>query len=320
MQRHRRAPTAAAGRPRRNDRRSISSRSMPATTSPSPRGRWWRPRCAGGAGRWRRGGRCCLAAAAARAGARLSRLVVILDGKPLQVNNPARCHADAAGGHAHHWCGAGGPGPAGQRGRHLQQPQRRRCRVSAITVSGPTKVTGRGQHAQPRASVRLPARHRRAKRAACAAKHLRAAGNARLPPPGDEHPMPAILDPVMAAYQRRPPPAATSTWASSTAWHACWWIRASCSAWKRIRPRRSRVAPIRSATSSWPRACRSSCGAACPTTSCCSVAAAGRLSQPAELQQAGDAHAGRSAGPARCRENFAAQWLILRSLATGNAG
>ena len=34
----------------------------------------------------------------------------------------------------------------------------------------------------------------------------------------------------------------------------------------------------------WPRACRSSCGAACRTTSCCEVAGSGKLHEPEELR------------------------------------
>ena len=62
-------------------------------------------------------------------------------------------------------------------------------------------------------------------------------------------------------------PRAASTPASRRSWSGCWSIRSSSSA-SRCR-RRLRIRPsTASATWNWPRACRSSCGAAFPTTSC----------------------------------------------------
>ena len=74
-----------------------------------------------------------------------------------------------------------------------------------------------------------------------------------------------------------------------------------------------RVCVIASATSSWRRGCRSSCGAASPTTSCSTSAVAGRLKDPAVLEQ----QVRRMLADPRRRSlvtNFAAQWLYLRDI------
>ena len=84
----------------------------------------------------------------------------------------------------------------------------------------------------------------------------------------------------------------TSKPASSRRWRACSSRRASSSASKTSR-RLSRLARrIASAIPSWPRACRSSCGAASRTTSCSTWPAKDRLRDPAVLQQQVEAHAG----------------------------
>ena len=82
--------------------------------------------------------------------------------------------------------------------------------------------------------------------------------------------------------------------------------------------RRAAARPIASATSSWPRACRSSCGAASPTTSCSDLAIAGRLNQPGDARAAGQADAGRAAKSEALVTNFAGQWLYLRNLAAAS--
>ena len=63
----------------------------------------------------------------------------------------------------------------------------------------------------------------------------------------------------------------------------------------RSRRRGARTRRTGSATSSSPRGCRSSCGAAFPTTNCWTLAEKGRLREPAVLGRAGPADAGRSA-------------------------
>ena len=85
-----------------------------------------------------------------------------------------------------------------------------------------------------------------------------------------------------------------------------------------------RVEPIRpnwraerrrtgSATSNSPRVCRSSSGAAFPTTSCSTLAERAGCSDPEVLETAGPADARRSASAASST-NFAGQWLHLRNL------
>ena len=71
-------------------------------------------------------------------------------------------------------------------------------------------------------------------------------------------------------------------------------------------------ARIASATSSSPRACRSSCGAASRTTSCSTLAARGKLQRSGGARAAGAPDARRSAQSSALVSNFAGQWLYLR--------
>ena len=59
------------------------------------------------------------------------------------------------------------------------------------------------------------------------------------------------------------------------------------------------AASIASAISSWRRACRSSCGAAFPTTSCSALASRGKLQRPGGARAAGAADAAPTRGPRR---------------------
>ena len=110
---------------------------------------------------------------------------------------------------------------------------------------------------------------------------------------------------------RRGEAASASIAASSARSSACWPARSSSSASSAIRQAGAAARCTASATSSWPRGCRSSCGAASRTTSCSTSArrAAGRR----VLERAGAADAGRSRAEALV-ENFAGQWLQLRNL------
>ena len=74
-----------------------------------------------------------------------------------------------------------------------------------------------------------------------------------------------------------------------------------------------RARSIGSPISSSPRGCRSSCGAAFPTISCCSVARQGTLHTPAVLNQ----QVRRMLADPKSQalvDNFAGQWLYLRNL------
>ena len=89
-------------------------------------------------------------------------------------------------------------------------------------------------------------------------------------------------DGVLPAGPRR---AATSRPASSRRSRASSSTRSSSSASSGAGERRAPARPTASATSSWRRGCRSSCGAASRTTSCSTLAAKGRLHDPAVLEQ-----------------------------------
>ena len=78
-------------------------------------------------------------------------------------------------------------------------------------------------------------------------------------------------------------------------------------------PASRRAPPIASATWNWPRGCRSSSGAAFPTTNCSTWPIAASCSTPAVLEQ----QVRRMLADPRSRAlvtNFAAQWLYLRNL------
>ena len=100
---------------------------------------------------------------------------------------------------------------------------------------------------------------------------------------------------------------------SAWACRRCWSRRTSCSASSSIPSRTIRRRCARSTTTSWPRGCRTSCGAACPTTSCSRMPGRARCAR-------------RQSRRSRCGgcwpipkaqalvENFAGQWLQLRNL------
>ena len=85
---------------------------------------------------------------------------------------------------------------------------------------------------------------------------------------------------------------ATSTAASKWALGASWPARSSSSDLSATRPTSPRTRRIASAIWNWRRACRSSCGAAFPTTNFSTLAAQGKLKDPAVLEQQVAAHAG----------------------------
>ena len=78
-----------------------------------------------------------------------------------------------------------------------------------------------------------------------------------------------------------------------------------------------RTPPIASATWSWPRGCRSSCGAAFRTRNCSAWPIGGKLQRAGGAGTAGAADAGRPAREALVT-NFAGQWLYLRNLAAAS--
>ncbi len=142
------------------------------------------------------------------------------------------------------------------------------------------------------------------------ARHRLAPRVAGVPPPGHR----ARCQRVDGALSRRARPRAASKRASGWRSKASWPARASCSASRSARPARAPARPTRSATSTWRRACRSSCGRPGPTRSCCALAEAGRLSTPATLEQPGAADARRSRARTCSASRFAAQWLRLQDL------
>ena len=72
--------------------------------------------------------------------------------------------------------------------------------------------------------------------------------------------------------------------------------------------------PTASATSSWPRASRSSCGAAFPTMSSLDAGRAGQAEEPAVLAQQVSPDARATRGRRLWSENFGGQWLLTRNV------
>ena len=152
-----------------------------------------------------------------------------------------------------------------------------RPHVETLTVTGPFKPTGAGRHAEPPSASSSAAPASAAEQdEPCAREILIDARAARVPAPrGDARPRAAA-----AVLPRRPRrrrlrgrhPARAAPAAGEPD------LRVPHRA--RSRRRRARRGVSRSATSSSPRGCRSSSGAACPTTSCSTLAARGRLRDP----------------------------------------
>ena len=152
-----------------------------------------------------------------------------------------------------------------------------------FTVTGPFNATGPGRHAEPPPDLHAAVRATRAEEDPCAQQII--ATLARRAYRGD------VTDVDLAAPARRSIEAgreaghlrdAASRWRCS----ACWPARSSAFHVERD-PAGARAAArcIASAISSWRRACRSSSGAASPTTQLLDVAAQGKLHTPAVLEQ-----------------------------------
>ena len=81
-------------------------------------------------------------------------------------------------------------------------------------------------------------------------------------------------------------------------------------------PAKSAEGPLRSPTGSaiwnWPRACRSSCGAASPTIACSTLAERGQLTNPATLEKEVRRMLADPRAVDALVNDFAAQWLNLR--------
>ena len=182
--------------------------------------------------------------------------------------------------------------------------------IDAFTLTGPFNPTGPGRHAEPPPDLHLPpgdARPRRSRARAASSRRWRAAPIAARITADD-------LERLMEFY-------ATGRKAGNFERGIQLALQRMLASPKFVLPRRARSRRARrparcigSATSSWRRGCRSSCGAAFPTTSCSSWPRQGRLHTPAVLRAAGAAHAGRSEGRRRWSTNFAGQWLYLRNL------
>ena len=163
---------------------------------------------------------------------------------------------------------------------------RRACRTSRrVTITRPVQRDRPRRHAEPPAHLRRAVRRRaRPTRRPCAthasSRRWRAA-------PTGARSRDADVEPLLALLRDGPARGRRSTPASSSALRAHpRRARSSCSASSAIRRTLPPGRRTASATSSWRRACRSSSGAAFPTTSCSTLAgAAAGCSDPAVLEQ-----------------------------------
>ena len=127
----------------------------------------------------------------------------------------------------------------------------------------PVQRHRRRRHAEPSSHLRLPSGERRAKRGRARGRSSRRSRTARI----------AARCWTMKSKRcwgsiSRAAATATSNPASSMRSRASWSPRASCTALKKSPKASVPARPTASAISSWRPACRSSCGAAFPTTNC----------------------------------------------------
>ena len=188
--------------------------------------------------------------------------------------------------------------------------------LEAVTISGPFDGDRSRRHAEPPPDLQLPARRgQRARRragaaggdTACATQILSTLARRAYRRPVTD----ADLQPLLAFYETGRQKGDASTPASS-------WRSERMLADPTVRvPRRARSrghgarrGVTASAISSWRRACRSSSGAAFPTTSCSTSASRGQAARPGGARAAGAAHAAPTRARKRSSSNFAGQWLL----------
>ena len=188
-----------------------------------------------------------------------------------------------------------------------------RPKSDKLIVGGPYDPSGRGDTASRAEDFRVPARADRERGTGVRADHSHDPRAPRVPAAGDAR---KTSSRCIAFYQRARRAAATSRAASRRAIEA---MLVSPEFLFRIeqdprRPQAGNGVPA-SATSSSRRGCRSSCGAAFPTTSCSAWPSSGGLSDPAVLER----QVRRMLDDPRADalvSNFAGQWLHLRNVET----
>jgi len=250
------------------------------------------------------------AAAGPVAGA-TTRIVVMLDGKPLQLNNPARFTLTLPAGK--HTIGAalvdlGRPGNV----EGIYSSRNDAPGISGITVNGPTKVTGPGNTpSRERLFICKPAAA--AEEVACARKIF-----ANVATQAYRRPVKAtdseILAPVMAAYQegrrRGDFDIGIRHGLARVLVDPRFLFRIEADPPKAVAGRAYKVSDLELASRLsfflW---------SSVPDDELLNVATAGRLSRPAELEKQVKRMLADPKADALA-DNFAAQWLLLRNLAT----
>jgi hypothetical protein len=240
-----------------------------------------------------------------------ARLVVILDGKPLQVDNPSRFTVKLPAGT--HTIGAalvdlGRPGNV----EGIYSSRNDSPGVSGITVSGPNRVTGAG-NTPSRARLFLCRPASSADETACATKIF-----AQLATRAYRRPVAtsdaAVLTPILAAYQQGRRQGdfdiGIQHGLARVLVDPRFLFRVEVDPANAVAGRAYRVSDVELASRLsfflW---------SSVPDDELLQVAAAGRLRNPAELKkQVTRMLADPKA--AALSENFAAQWLMLRNLAT----
>ncbi len=238
-----------------------------------------------------------------------SRLVVILDGKPLQVDNPARFSITLPAGT--HTIGAaiidlGRPGNVDG----IFSSRNDVGGVSGITVSGPNQVTGRG-HTPSRARLFICTPTTAADEAACAGRIFAGLATRAYRRPVQTSDT-AILEPIMAAYRdgRR-----QGDFDIGIQYGVARVLVDPRFLFRIEKDPANAVAGRAYPVSDLELASRLSffLWSSVPDDELLNLAAAGRLGRPAELKK----QVARMLADPRSdalTENFAAQWLTLRSL------
>ena len=175
------------------------------------------------------------------------------------------------------------------------EPRIRRAERAAVHLVAadwrPVQRPGAAGFAQPPPHLRLPSRQPRTEETRVRDEDSVDAGATRVSPAGDRRGRADAAGLLQARPRRRRFRCRRPRRARTAARQP----RFSVSDRSRSRQGRAAARPIVSPTSSWRRACRSSCGAASRTTNCSTWRFAGKLQRSGSSRAAGAAHARRSA-------------------------
>ena len=204
------------------------------------------------------------------------------------------------------------PGRAGGRLADATKCSTANPAVESVAIDGPYAVEGPGDTPSRRTIFVVPARGSAAEEAACARRILSTLARRAYRRPVTDAEVETLLGFYAAGRQRRQLRRRHPVALERILVDPNFLFRVERDPAERRAGRRR----IASAISSWRRGCRSSSGAAFPTTSCSSWPSAGQLKDPAVLEQQVRRMLADSALEAALVDNFAGQWLQLRNFAS----